>query len=115
LRHVLGEHYKLQETQADNTFLQYCWRVVCAKRGIRGNNEKKKNQPKRFPVPADLAPLFNTIILVLNRSILLAAEGVMIEKYYYSPSYAVEASTVGNKSVKKKKEKNKVINIEIDI
>jgi hypothetical protein len=91
--HLVLGHYLGAETgsEEDRAVLQYAWRVVAAARARTAEAqqqpqaqpaEPQKPAQKPFPVPAELAPLFNAVIIILNQRILLASEGVQIESYY---------------------------------
>lgn len=84
---VLGRSLGAQTgSEEDRAVLLYAWRVVAAAKN-RDAKEKedaaeaaKKKKP--FPVPSDMAPLFNAVVIILNQRVMLAAEGVQIEAFY---------------------------------
>ena len=106
LHMVLGHFLQAESGSGDDrAVLLYAWRVVASARNKDAKDQQQQQQQqqkqlKPFPVPADLAPLFNAVIIILNQRILLASEGVQIESYYGSPgTHALGAQKDESKSL----------------
>jgi hypothetical protein len=83
--HLVLGHYLGAEGggEDDRAVLNYAWRVVATSRGIKQeDNKESKKKMKPFPVPPDMAPLFNAVVILLNQRILLAGEGISPEQFY---------------------------------
>ena len=104
--HLVLGHYLGAESggEDDRAVLNYALRVMAASRGVKDHEEDPAGTSreqaaadkarKPFPVPPDLAPLFNAVIIILNQRIILAGEGISPERFYHDTQDAQGASTV---------------------